>query len=230
MKVLESGGNAVDAAVALSYTLAVVEHYASGLGGSGGLLVYDPATENCDFYDYRACSGSDGYSAIGVPGFVKGMEAVHDDYGTISMEKLIEPAAVYAEDGFRVNSTLSYRISGASGTLSGLSAFTKSDGSLVGTGDQLVQTELAETLRKIQKEGSDVFYKGSVAEDIAESTQLTQSDLANYKINKSKAIKGSFNGYTVYGTSAPLSGVVLIQMLEMAEILGVPDPDTDPAA
>ena len=229
MKVLADGGNAADAAVALSYTLAVVEHYASGLGGSGGLLIYDPSTDKCDFYDYRACSGSDGYSAIGVPGFVKGMEALHDDYGTVSMQKLIEPAATYAENGFEVNGTLANRIAGAAATLMGQSAFTKDNGNLVGKGDTLVQSELGATLRLIQRDGSDAFYKGPIAMDIAESTQLTFDDLANYKVNKSAAVKGSFNGYTIYGTAAPLSGVVVIQMLEMAEMLGIADPETDAA-
>ena len=229
MAVLESGGNAVDAAVALSYTLAVVEHYASGLGGSGGMLVYDSKTGNCEFYDYRACSGSDGYTSIGVPGFVKGMEEVHKDYGTVSMKKLIEPAATYAEEGFTVNATLANRISGAGATLSGYSAFCDSNGNLVSKGETLVQKELGKTLRLIQEGGADVFYKGKIAEDIAESTLLTMHDLAGYQVNKSKAVKGSFNGYTVYGAGAPLSGVVVIQMLEMAQMLNIPNPKTDAA-
>lgn len=228
MAVLKNGGNAVDAAVALSYTLAVVEHYASGLGGSGGLLVYDSRTGECEYYDYRARSGSDGYSSIAVPGFVKGMEAVHNDYGTVSMNKLLQPAVSYAADGFKINGALAYRIETSSATLAGNSAFCDDNGNLLGEGAKLVQRELADTLRLIQEQGSDAFYKGAIAEDLAKSTSLTMDDLEHYKVNKSKAIEGSFNGYTVYGAGAPLSGVVLIQMLEMAQILDIPDPDTDP--
>ena len=229
MAVLESGGNAADAAVALSYTLAVVEHYASGLGGSGGLLIYDPGTDRCEFYDYRACSGSSGYSSVGVPGFVKGMEALHDDYGIVEMEKLLEPAASYAENGFKINATLENRILSASATLSENTAFCNSGGNLLTKGDTLVQSDLAKTIRLIQKEGADAFYRGSIAEDLAQSTTLTLEDLASYQVNKSPAVVGSFNGYTVYGTGAPLSGTVLIQMLEMADILDIPNPSENAA-
>lgn len=227
MAVLEEGGNAVDAAIALSYTLCVVEHYASGLGGSGGLLVYDTQSGECEYYDYRACSGITGYSSVAVPGFVKGMETVYNDYGTVSMDKLLTPAIGYAENGFKIGDSLAYRIKSAAGTLSEYAAFRDDDGTLLGSGDLLVQPELAESLKAIRQDGADVFYNGYIAEDICEATTLTPDDFSSYKVNKSSAVQGSFNGYTVYGAGVPLSGIVLIQMLKMAEKLDMPDPKED---
>ena len=231
MQVLAAGGNAVDAAIAVAYTLAVVEPYGSGLGGSGGLLVYDRNTQECVFYDYRACAGStdNSYDSVAVPGFVAGMEACYEDYGSLSMEDLLEPAIYYAENGFTVNEQLSYRLSIAKDYLSDYSWFYNDDGSYLTTGDTLYQTELAEVLRAIQSEGAEVFYSGWIAEDIAAATSLTVEDLEGYQVYRRDALKGSFEGYTVYSANAPLSGATLIQMLEMADVLDIADPAEDPA-
>lgn len=229
MSVLESGGNAVDAAIAVAYTLGVVEPYGSGVGGSGGMLIYDMNTGECVFYDYRACAGSteDSYDLIAVPGFVAGMQAVYDDYGTIDFADLIEPAIDYAENGFTITYSLSYRMSTAKGDLSQYSWFYDDTGTYLSTGGTFYQTELAEVLRAIQEEGSSVFYEGWIAEDIADATSLTLEDLASYEVIKREAVTGEYEGYTIYSASAPFSGVTLIQMLEMAEELGLADPEED---
>lgn len=230
MQVLEAGGNAVDAAVAVAYTLAVVEPYGSGLGGSGGLLVYDMNTGECVFYDYRASAGStdNSYDSIAVPGFVAGMEACHADYGTVSMADLLDPAIYYAENGFTVSEQLSYRLTMAKSDLSGYSWLYSEDGDYLTSGDTMYQTQLAEVLRAIQSEGAEVFYSGWIAEDIAAATSLTVEDLENYQVYKRDAVEGSFEGYTVYSANSPLSGITLIQMLEMAEELDISDPAEDP--
>ncbi|MGN0422546.1 MAG: gamma-glutamyltransferase family protein [Lachnospiraceae bacterium] len=229
MQVLEAGGNAVDAAVAVSYVLGVVEPYASGLGGSGGMLIYDMNTETVEFFDYRAKSGvGNNYSDnVAIPGMVAGMEAVHEAYGSMDMADLIQPAVDYAENGFTINDTLKFRIDSAKKFLSTYSIFYDDKNNWVETGDTLYQKELAETLRAIQKEGASVFYNGYIAEDLAEHTSLTMEDLANYEVLKGDVVKGSYKDYTVYSAGAPLSGVTLIQMLEMAEAVNMADPNED---
>lgn len=231
MAVLEAGGNAVDAAVAVAYTLSVVEPYGSGLGGSGGLLVYDMNTGECVSYDYRGAAGLTNYSydSVAVPGFVAGMEACHADYGSVSMADLLEPAIYYAENGFVVNSTLAYRLDASSAYLGSYSCFFNSDGSYLTTGDTLYQPALAEVLRAIQSEGADVFYNGWIAEAITAETSLSMDDLASYSVYKRAAVEGYFEDYTVYGAAAPLSGVTLIQMLEMADELDIADPENVPS-
>lgn len=229
MAVLEAGGNAVDAAVAVAYTLAVVEPYGSGLGGSGGMLVYDSETGECVFYDYRACAGSSTSPSdtVNVPGFVAGMDAVLSDYGSISLADLIQPAIDYCREGFTVNDQLAYRLQIAKGDLAGYSFLYDEGGDYLEAGDTLYQEDLAEVLEAIQSEGADVFYNGWIAEDIAAACSLTTEDLAGYEVYKSEAVEGSYNGYTVYSSCAPLSGVTLIQMLELSEKTGLADPETD---
>lgn len=229
MEVLASGGSAADAAIAVAYTLAVVEPYGSGLGGGGGLLLYDTDTGEAVFYDYRASAGLSGSAgdSVAVPGFVAGMEALYEDYGTLPLEELLEPAIAYAEDGFTVGAHLNYRL--RIGNLpEDYSWLYDTDGSLLEEGDTLYQARLAEVLRAIQSEGAEVFYRGWIAEDITDATSLTMEDMAGYEVYKRAAVEGYFEGYTVYSANAPFSGITLIQMLEMADELDLADPEEDP--
>lgn len=231
MSVLEAGGNAVDAAVAVAYVLAVAEPYASGLGGSGSMLVYDSNTGECFNYGYRAAAGSASYSSddVAVPGFVAGMEAVHRDFGSLSMSDLLDPAIYYAENGITVSEHLEYRLHNAKGALSKLSWFYNEEGSFLSQGDTLYQTDLAQVLRAIAAEGAQVFYTGWIAEDIANATSLTAADLAGYQVVRSEAVQGYFEDYTIYSASMPMAGVTLIQMLEMADEMDIASPVEDPA-
>lgn len=225
-QILEAGGNAADAAVALSYTLAVVEPYASGLGGGGCMVIYDPDTDQYVSYNYAAEAPQSGASnTILVPGFVSGMDAVLSDYGTMTLAELLQPAIGYC-DGVEVNATLATRIDAASGSLAKYSDFLK-DGNLLSTGDVLVQQKLKETLEILAEDGPDAFYTGKIAEEIAASTPLTMDDLANYETIRTDAVTGSYLGYTVAAMPAPFSGATLIQALEMAEMLDIPSPEED---
>ena len=230
MSVLAAGGNAVDAAVAISYTLGISEPYASGIGGGGGMLVYEIKTGKCTFYDYRACAGSAYYSSdeAAVPGLVAGMAAVHKDYGTISMYDLITPAIEYAENGYTIGGALFHRINYSKHLFGGYDWFFDENGRILNEGDTIYHKKYAQTLRDIRRDGPDVFYKGYIAEDIAAVTDLTTADLASYEVIKSEALEGYFEGNTVYGCGGPLSGMTLIQMLEMADELDTPDPRYDP--
>ena len=233
MKVLEEGGNAVDAAVAVAYTLTVVQPYASGLGGGGCLILYDPATNEYAFYDYFASMRSTANESkhhIGVPGFVKGMDSVLNDYGTLDYEKLLSYAIDYAKNGCPVTADLETRINVAYADLKHQKMFYNSDGKLLKLGDTLYSKDIADVLQKIVDKGADEFYKGSIAQDITShhSVTITMEDMAAYTVEKSEPVISDFLGYEVAAAPAPFSGVTTIQMLRMAEALDIPNPATDP--
>lgn len=225
MDVLEKGGNAADAAVAVSYVLGVVEPYGSGLGGGGEMLVYfDDENRDPVSYQYKETlplSGEAPPNKMGVPGFVKGMELINEELGTMPLEELIEPAITYAEEGFKADEHLISRLKNAADRLrkEELEPFFP-NGELIEENDIVKQPELAETLKLIQKEGSDPFYKGEIAEAImAHSGYVTKEDMESYQPVQAEPVHGEFMGYDVYSASPPLSGVTLVQILQMAEVL-----------
>ncbi len=226
--VLDSGGNAVDAAIATAYTLAVVESYGSGIGGGGGMLIYDPVTNKSQFLNYlpEAAKSGVNYRQIAVPGFVSGMEKASELYASFSMSSLMSYAIYYAENGFFVDDALLFRIKNAKATFSDPNT---PFAAVQNIGDTVVLSELADVLRRISVEGSSAFYSGSVAQSIASATGMTLDDISSYETLVSDPIVGEFNGYEVISAPAPFGGMTLIQMLKMGEILEIPDPDTDPA-
>lgn len=224
VQVLEAGGNAVDAAIAAAYTLSVTEPFASGLGGGGGMLVYDPKTEDFNFLNYlseTAASGTVEYG-IEVPGFVSGMQKAYDMYGTMPFADLLASAVECAENGFIVNEYLGQKIAEMEAFNTEV-PFTGKE-----TGDTLVQSELAEIIKTIIEKGSDDFYNGSIAEKIVSGTTFTADDLARYETIVSKPVSADFAGCTIISAPSPFSGVMLIQMLKMLEMKGTPNPSDDP--
>lgn len=226
--VLESGGNAVDAAIAASYVLSVVEPYGSGIGGGGGMTIYDPETNEYKFLNYLAEAPASGsrYKNIGVPGFVSGMQTAYDMYGTKPFSELLRNAIYYADNGITVDDDLFFRIKNAR---SSFSSQNTPFAYISKSGDLLAQSEFADILRIIASEGSESFYTGSIASIIVSATGMRASDLASYETLVTDAVTGEFAGYTVASASAPFSGVTLIQMLKLCEILELPDPTADPA-
>jgi gamma-glutamyltranspeptidase / glutathione hydrolase len=227
--VLEAGGNAVDAAIAVSYALGVVEPFGSGIGGGGALLVHEPGEEP-RAYDYRETAPSSGElpaSNIGVPGFVAGMEQVHADYGTIDLPELIEPAARLAEDGVEVSGYLHDRLLGAGHRLPiHLAPRLFPNGQAIGAGEMLHQPEYAQALRLIQDQGADVMYGGELAERIVEAVSgLEMVDFEDYEVMEVEPAVGSFAGYEVIGAGTPTSGPTVVQILQVAEELGITDAD-----
>lgn len=224
--VLKAGGNAVDAAVTMAYTLAVTEPYASGLGGGGCMVVYDPESEAYYYYNYSAESARSGVeSQILVPGFVSGMEAVMDDFGTLEYREVLEPAISYC-DGVTVTASLETRINNVAEKLGEDSVFFK-DGQWLEEGDVLVQPELKETLQLLAAEGPDCFYHGQIAADLVNETPLTAEDLAAYETICTQPVKGSYQEYEIVAADMPYSGTTLVQMLKMAEMIEIPDPKSD---
>lgn len=231
MAILEAGGNAVDAAVAVSYALGVVEPFGSGPGGGGAMLVHeldgDPTA-----YDYREVAPDSGElpaSDIGVPGFVAGMEHIHDEHGSMDLDALIEPAVRYAADGVEVTDYVHERLVGAAHRLplNQLPAFFP-DGEAIEAGETLVQPEYADALRAIQEDGATAFYEGELADGIAdEVTGLEPDDLAGYEVLEVEPAVGRFAGVDVIGGGAPTSGATLVSQLQIAEALDVGDHAPD---
>nr|WP_249306070.1 gamma-glutamyltransferase [Lederbergia citrea] len=226
MDILEKGGNAVDAAIAVSYALGVVEPYGSGIGGGGEMLILPASGKKPILYEYREkvpMSGEIPQGYVGIPGFVKGMEVIHADLGTVKMADLIQPSIHLAEKGFTVNRHLTERLEGASGRMPVNSLpHLYPNGEAIKPNEILKQTDLAEALKILKKSGSNSFYDGRLAQKLLQAVKpFTPSDLENYSIVKSKPVYGKFKDFEVISASAPLSGATLIQSLQMSEVLNL---------
>ncbi len=220
MKILKHGGNAVDAAITMSYVLGVVEPYASGLGGGGGMLIVNKDGES-NFIDYREIAPSylDDTSTIGIPGFVAGMEFAHEKFGSIPISELLQPSIYYAENGFEVDDVLFTRLADGYHRIYSekLNIFYPNGKPLI-QGEKLVQSKLTSTLKKIQENGAEIFYKGNIANEINELTNISLSDIKKYKVEERKPVVGDYHDFKVYTAPPPFSGVTLIQMLKQTEI------------
>ncbi|WP_375783616.1 gamma-glutamyltransferase [Bradyrhizobium sp. Pha-3] len=245
VEVLKRGGNAVDAAVAVGYALAVVYPAAGNLGG-GGFMTIQLADGRKTFLDFRETApkgatanmyldkdgnviaglSTKGHLAVGVPGSVAGMEYAREKYGTMKRADVIAPALQLAEDGFVLDqgdvsmlqtSTKDFQDDPASG------AIFLNNGKPFQVGERLTQHELAETLREISKRGTDGFYKGWVGAAIVASSQagkglLTQEDLDNYRVRELAPVECDYRGYHVVSAPPPSSGgVVICEILNIVE-------------
>lgn len=224
MQILARGGNAVDAAIAMSYVLGVCEPYSSGLGGSGFMVVYMPDEQCAYSLNYRATAGSRYPSdEILVPGLVMGMEEAANQWGTMSMAQLMDPAIDYANNGFQASADFVKRVQHYA-SVSSAPAF-----SGIKTGDTVVQTQLGSTMEAIQKDGAAAFYTGQIAQDIAAKSTLSTGDIASYQVAVTKAPTVCCGGYTLYASDAPSSGVTVLQMMKLAETFQMPSPSEDAA-
>jgi len=238
---IEQGGNIIDAFAATSFVLAVEEPYATGIGGGGFLLFRHAATGKVVAYDFReqapakagdklflkadgsvdAERSKTGAHAAGVPGLVAGILEIHNLYGRLSREKVIKPAIELAESGFKVSSGFAYTLKESKDRLSkyrGSRDLFFKNGEVLKEGDLFQQKDLAETLRTISKKGRDGFYKGKIAWAtvmyLHKNDGLhTISDFVRYRPKKRDPIKGTYNGYTVYGMPPPSSGGILVQQI-----------------
>ncbi len=244
--VLKDGGNAVDAAVAVGYALAVVYPAAGNLGG-GGFMTVQLADGRKTFLDFREKAplaatadmyldkqgnvvpdlSSKGHLAVGVPGTVSGMEMALSKYGTFKRQDLIAPAIKLAEEGFVLGQGDIDLLSSATDVFKADMADSGSiflhQGQAMQVGQKLVQKDLAKTLREISAKGSDGFYKGWVAKALVDSSQagkgiITQADLDKYKTRELAPIECDYRGYHVVSAPPPSSGgVVICQILNILE-------------
>ncbi|GMB02161.1 gamma-glutamyltransferase [Pelosinus sp. IPA-1] len=246
MQVLKDGGNAIDAAVAVGYALAVVHPVAGNIGGGGFAVIHTVAGDNVtlDFREvapgkatrdmYLDKDGNvipnasvEGYLAAGVPGTVAGLSAMLNRYGSKSLATLIQPAINYAENGFNVTARQAETFNEYAPRLTKFASskqyFLKSDGSNYKEGEVLIQKDLAKTLRLIAQKGPDAFYKGEIAELIAKDMAanrgiITKEDLAKYKPIWREPVKGTYRGYDIISMSPPSSGGThIVQILNVLE-------------
>ena len=236
VRILEMGGNAADAAVAAAFAIAVVEPTMNSIGGRNQILVRTPDGEVHGIdgttqapWDYNfetAARASFGYGVIGIPGVVAGLFRLHEEYGSLPLPEVMWSAIDYAENGFRVLPLDAARQASAAeealrfpGTAA---AYYKGDGSPYRPGEVLVQSDHAETLRKIMVGGRDVFYRGEIAramaaDFLANGGPIDLEDLEQYVAEDSRIVHGSYRGYDLIGMDVPAGGVLAIQALQVME-------------
>ncbi|MGR4867598.1 gamma-glutamyltransferase [Variovorax sp. LARHSF232] len=243
--VLKRGGNAVDAAVAVGYALAVVYPAAGNLGG-GGFMTLQLADGRKTFLDFREKAplaatanmyldkdgnvikglSTHGHLAVGVPGSVSGMEYAREKYGTMKRAALIAPSIALAEKGFVLQqgdvdmlatATADFKKDLATG------AIFLNKGEPFAVGQRLVQKDLAKTLRAISQKGTDGFYKGPVGAAIVASSQagkgiITQADFDQYQTRELAPVECDYRGYRIVSAPPPSSGgVIICEMLNILE-------------
>jgi gamma-glutamyltranspeptidase/glutathione hydrolase len=240
---LRSGGNAVDAAVATGFALAVVHPQAGNLGG-GGFMLFRNTSGKTHFIDFRETAPTAaaenmyldaqgnvikdasvvGYKSVGVPGTVAGLIYAEKQYGKLSIEKVMAPAIKLARDGF----PLAYEDTQDLKKDKYLAQFPESkriflrDGNYYQPGEILKQPELAGTLERLAKD-PDTFYHGAMARELAAAIQkggglVTAEDLAAYEVKEREPIHGSYRGYDIISAPPPSSGgVALVEILNILE-------------
>ena len=245
-KVLDEGGNAVDAAVAVGYALAVVHPSAGNIGGGGFAVIRmaDGREATADFRERAPLKATRtmflnaqgnvvpdattlGYLAAGTPGTVSGLSAILEKYGTRKLSRLMAPAIVLAEKGFRINARQEVTMARSRDRFAAFASssryFLKADGSTYKEGELFVQKDLAATLRLIARQGPAAFYQGKIADLIAEDMRrngglVDKADLAAYTVTWRAPIRGSYRGYEIISMAPPSAGgLMLIQMLNVME-------------
>jgi gamma-glutamyltranspeptidase / glutathione hydrolase len=268
-QVLEEGGNAVDGAVTIAFAVSVVEPFMSGLGGRGGMIIHrrDSQPAGVD-YTLRAPQGvhddmwplvdppkyvghrswravrdaanSAGYLSIGVPGTVAGLCLALERFGTIGLERALQPAIAFAEDGFVVDSFTALMISAGARKIRQFpttEAVFFNDGLPIAPGERLVQRDLGRTLRDIAEGGPAAFYQGRFVQAIAADMKahgglITEADMAAYQPTVHEPpLVGTYRGYDVIGTAEASGAATVIEALNILEgydlaALGPASPDT----
>ncbi|MFH1851781.1 MAG: gamma-glutamyltransferase family protein [Candidatus Neomarinimicrobiota bacterium] len=238
LEMLQNGGNAIDAAVAAAFTIGVVEPDGSGLGGGGGMVIYlsDQQTaiyinyyhctsENIDKIEYDSKTDRHTVKSILVPGTVAGLVAALENYGTLPLKQVLQPAIKYAADGFPIDGTLAgilldnVEIVAKDSVTAGIFL---DDGFPLMEGDLLVQNDLARTLRIIAEQGRKGFYEGEVAQTFVDRIggaggALTLNDLKNFAPIISEPVEGNYRGFKIISAAAPHSGITLIESLNILE-------------
>jgi len=243
--ILRRGGNAVDAAVAVGYALAVTHPCCGNLGGGGFMTIHladgrdtfinfrekAPAGARADMYldaNGNPDSGAsvNGYLAAGIPGTVLGLETALREYGSLPRATLIAPAIRLAEDGFiltRGDVDVLVPATAAFRAQPNVAAVFLKDGQPREPGDRLVQADLAATLRAISAGGADAFYRGAITDSLVAASRahgglFTRQDFAAYTVTESAPLSCMYRGYTILSAPPPSSGgVVLCEMLQALE-------------
>ncbi len=247
MEILKKGGNAVDAAVATGFALAVTHPTAGNLGGGGFMLIYmadkGGQVAGIDFREKAPGKSTPtmfltngevdqkkadvGYLVIGVPGSVRGFYEASKRYGKLDWKAVVEPAVKLARDGFVVDEVLSRSLKGQERVMETFAEFgrvyRKAGGKFYEPGETIKLPELAWTLQQIYANGADGFYKGEVAKKLVAGVQagggiITMNDLADYQARVRTPVRGAYRGYEVIGMPPSSSGgTTVIQALNILE-------------
>ena len=246
-QILRQGGNAIDAAVATGFALAVTYPRAGNLAGGGFMLIHLADDDRETLIDYRetapAAASRDMFlddegkldkqreyfslQSAGVPGTVAGMLYALEKYGTLTREQALAPAIALARDGIPVSYSLFFEISASAQNLRKNPAaerqFFQPDGSAYAVGDIWRQPDLAWTLSEISEEGINGFYGGEVAQLITTEMEsggglITAQDLADYRVVERQPVRGTYKDFEIVSTPPPSSGGVhIVQMLNILE-------------
>src|SRR6266849_5650709 len=250
--IMKRGGNAVDAAVAVAFALAVVEPAAGNIGG-GGFMLIRLANGKTTFFDYREVAPGKatrdmyidkegkldeeasviGYKSVAVPGTVAGLELVLKNYGTMNLADVLAPAIRLAEDGFAISEKLAQELAEHRPELEqfpGSQRIFLNAGKMWKAGDTLKQPELAATLKRIAKNGAAEFYRGETARMLADEMAkngglITMADLANYKVKVREVLHAKYKsgGHDWEVLTAPPPSSGGVAVIESLNMLeGVP--------
>ncbi|EHZ6072426.1 gamma-glutamyltransferase [Salmonella enterica] len=246
MDILKQGGNAVDAAVAVGYALAVTHPQAGNLGGGGFMLLRtkDGATTAIDFREMAPAGATrdmfldeqgnpDSKKSLtsplasGTPGTVAGLSLALEKYGSLPLNSVVRPAIKLAQEGFIVNDALADDLKTYGSEVlphhENSKAIFWKDGEPLKKGDKLVQQDLANSLTMIAENGPDAFYKGEIARQIAQQMQqngglITTDDLAAYQAVERTPVSGEYRGYQIFSMPPPSSGGIhIVQILNILE-------------
>ena len=243
--VLADGGNAVDAAVATAFALAVTWPEAGNIGGGGFMMVHPGDGRDTVCVEYREtaplaateemyATDNSRYKskAVGVPGTVRGLGLAHEKFGKLPWKRIVMPAAELAAKGFAVNDWLVYSTNRVMSRAAVVEdhrykelrrVYGRADGQPWQTGDKMTLPDLARTLQLIASEGPDAFYRGKIAKQLVAHMErgngiITMEDLANYKANIRKPIRGTYRGYELFGSPPPASGgICVVEALNVLE-------------
>lgn len=243
--IMKKGGNAIDAAVAVGFALAVTHPSAGNLGGGGFMVIHlkdgknttidyrekAPSATHKDIYlnssgEFDPKLSTEGWTSSGVPGSVAGLLYALEKYGTLPLRDVIQPTIDLAQNGFEISYRMAISFAAVHSEFvkyaSSKKVFTK-DGGKYEEGDALIQRDLALTLKLIRDRGRDGFYSGRVADLIVQQSKknggyLTHKDLENYSPVERVPINGSYRGYDIISMGPPSSGgVAIVQTLNALE-------------
>ncbi|MFT3813786.1 MAG: gamma-glutamyltransferase [Acidovorax sp.] len=246
LDILKAGGNAVDAAVAMGFALAVTLPNAGNIGGGGFMMVHDAKTGKDIALDFREMAPKAAsrnmyldaqgnviddkslhtHFAVGVPGTVAGMDHALRKWGTMPLSRVMAPAIALADKGYPVSETLATILKQEQknmGKWDATRAIFWKNGAPLQRDDRLVQKDLANSMRLIARDGAKAFYQGPIAKKIAAEMAthqgpITLQDLAAYKVVEREPVRGSYRGYQIVTMPPPSSGGIhVVQILNMME-------------
>ncbi|MCD8898494.1 gamma-glutamyltransferase [Mammaliicoccus sciuri] len=220
-KIIEDGGNSIDASIGVSYAIAITEPHTSGLGGGGAMITKSQnPNKKPTLIEYKDISGYNYKKGdeTGVPGLVKGLHKAHKDGGLMDENKILSYVIPLAEDGFEVDNELDRSLKIYGKGIDKNSPFFKKS-KPVEEGDIVKQIELAKTLKGIRDKGVDYFYE-DISKSLAKqaNSHLEVKDFKNYNPVDKEPIVSTYKGHRIYSASNPLGGTLMIQGLKLDEL------------